>query len=100
MSCGCKPVCAVAVTAKTANQQKRTIVRFMGGEYHGEGEMTMKSSKSAYYVVRSGHKPGIYRSWEECRQQVEGYSNAEYKRFKSLDDAQHYASGNGQPKSA
>ena len=55
----------------------------------------MKSSKSAYYAVRSGHKPGIYRSWEGCRQQVEGYSNAEYKRFASLDEAEHYLNPNG-----
>src|SRR5262245_25789882 len=98
MSCGCKPDCAIATTDKTTNQEKRARVRFMGGEYHGEGVMTMKSSKSAYYAVRCGHKPGIYRSWEECRQQVEGYSNAEYKRFTSPDEAKQYLTGDVQPK--
>src|SRR5262245_27444363 len=98
MSCGCKPDCAIAATERTVNQQKRAIVRFMGGEYHGEGAVTMKSSKSAYYAVRSGHRPGIYRSWEECRQHVEGYSNAQYKRFASLDEAEHYLAGNARPK--
>jgi ribonuclease HI len=72
----------------------------MGGEYHGESVMTMKSGRSAYYAVRCGHKPGIYRSWEECRRQVEGYSNAEYKRFASMDEAGHYLTGNARPKPA
>ena len=62
--------------------------------------MTMKSSKSAYYAVRNGHKPGIYRSWEECRQQVEGYSNAEYKRFTSPDEAKQYLTGDVRPKAS
>jgi ribonuclease HI len=93
MSCACNPDCAIAATGRTANQQKRTRVRFMGGEYHGECVMTMKSSKSAFYAVRSGHKPGIYRSWEECRRHVDGYSNAEYKRFTSRGEAELYLNG-------
>jgi ribonuclease HI len=62
--------------------------------------MTMKSGKSTYYAVKSGHKPGIYRSWEECRRHVEGYSNAEYKRFANLDEAEHYLNGKARPKPA
>eukprot|EP00262_Sarcandra_glabra_P005116 TRINITY_DN16439_c0_g3_i1.p1 TRINITY_DN16439_c0_g3~~TRINITY_DN16439_c0_g3_i1.p1 ORF type:complete len:125 (-),score=7.11 TRINITY_DN16439_c0_g3_i1:163-537(-) len=29
-----------------------------------------------YYVVFIGHNPGIYRTWEECRQQVHRFKNA------------------------
>lgn len=35
----------------------------------------------AYYGVKIGRRPGIYRSWDECLKQVKGYSNAEYKKF-------------------
>ena len=40
-----------------------------------------------YYAVKEGRRPGIYLSWEECRQEVEGFSGAEYKSFGKLSDA-------------
>ncbi len=43
-----------------------------------------------YYAVRQGHKVGIFKTWEECKQSVDGYSGAEYKSFTSLVSAQEY----------
>lgn len=43
-----------------------------------------------YYAVKKGRKNGIFYSWEECRKSIEGYSSAEYKSFKSLDDAKAF----------
>lgn len=43
-----------------------------------------------YYVVRKGKAPGIYRSWEECKAQVHGFSGAEYKSFKTEAEAKDY----------
>lgn len=43
-----------------------------------------------YYAVRSGKVKGIFTNWEECRNSVEGYPNAEYKGFASLSDAEMY----------
>lgn len=43
-----------------------------------------------FYAVRKGKTPGIYKTWSECRAQVEGFSCAEYKSFKTLQDAQEY----------
>ncbi len=40
-----------------------------------------------YYVVWQGHAPGIYDTWEECKQQIEGFPNAKYKSFTSKDQA-------------
>ncbi len=40
-----------------------------------------------YYVVWQGRKPGIYKSWEECKEQVEGFSGAKYKSFETLEQA-------------
>jgi ribonuclease HI len=46
--------------------------------------------RKQYYAVRSGRKPGIYRTWEECKAQVDGYANAQYKGFTSLEEAEAY----------
>lgn len=43
-----------------------------------------------YYAVRKGRKPGIYRSWPACQDQVSGYPNAEYKAFKDQAEAEAF----------
>lgn len=43
-----------------------------------------------FYAVRNGLKPGIYRSWDECKSMVHGFPNAEYKSFLTLRDAENY----------
>jgi len=40
--------------------------------------------------VRIGREPGIYRTWEECKVQVDGYAKAQYKGFGSLEEAEAY----------
>jgi ribonuclease HI len=47
----------------------------------------MKKAKNNFYVVWVGAKPGIYRSWDECKQQVLGFSKARYKGFKTEREA-------------
>ena len=46
-----------------------------------------------YYVVRNGRKKGIYRTWDECRAQVDGFKGASYKSFKTEKEAQEFLSG-------
>lgn len=46
-----------------------------------------------YYAVRKGTVTGIFRTWEECKKNVHGYSGAEYKSFKTLEDAEAYMKG-------
>lgn len=36
-----------------------------------------------FYVVWEGRAPGIYDSWEEAREQIEGFPGAKYKSFSS-----------------
>ena len=45
---------------------------------------------SKVYAVKKGRHPGIYNSWDDCKKQVNGYSGAEFKSFKSLEDAEEY----------
>ncbi len=48
----------------------------------------MASSKKKYYVVWEGNRPGIYLTWNECREQISGYPGARYKAFKTLEAAE------------
>ena len=43
-----------------------------------------------YYAVKNGYKPGIYDTWAECKAQVDGYSNAKFKSFASLEEAKAF----------
>lgn len=43
-----------------------------------------------YYAVRKGKTPGIYDTWDECKDQVMGYSGAEYKKFNTENEAKNF----------
>ena len=45
---------------------------------------------SKFYAVRKGKKPGIYNTWDECKNQVNGFPGAEYKSFKTKSEANAY----------
>lgn len=41
-----------------------------------------------YYAVLKGRKTGVFTSWEECEEQVKGFSGALYKSFKTMREAE------------
>lgn len=43
-----------------------------------------------YYAVKKGKVPGIYYSWEDCKEQVSGFKGAVYKSFQSQEEARRY----------
>ncbi|MGL9910079.1 ribonuclease H1 domain-containing protein [Enterococcus sp. DIV0213h] len=43
-----------------------------------------------YYAVREGRKTGIFPNWNEAKKYVTGYSNAQYKSFTSIQDAEAF----------
>lgn len=43
-----------------------------------------------FYAVKKGKLPGIYRTWDEAKAQVDGFSGAEYKSFEKITDATSY----------
>ena len=45
---------------------------------------------SKYYAVRKGRKPGIYRTWDDCKSQVFKCEGAEYKSFATEAEAYAY----------
>lgn len=46
-----------------------------------------------FYAVAAGRKPGIYSTWEECKQQIDGFSGAKYKKFANQRDADAFVAG-------
>lgn len=45
------------------------------------------SKKPKFYVVWEGRQPGVYTSWAECKQQIDGYKGARYKSFATQEEA-------------
>lgn len=43
-----------------------------------------------YYAVKNGRNPGVYMTWNECKEQVNGFSNARYKSFSTLSEAKEF----------
>ncbi len=43
-----------------------------------------------YYAVKIGKEPGIYNTWDECKKQVNKFSGAIYKSFKTLEEAEKF----------
>lgn len=46
---------------------------------------------SKYYAVKKGRKPGVYRTWTDCKKQVDGFSGAIYKSFLTKEEAETFA---------
>ena len=49
-----------------------------------------KEPKEKYYAVAIGREPGIYKTWEECARNVNGYTGARFKKFESEKEALDY----------
>jgi len=45
-------------------------------------------AKKKFYVVWQGRKTGVFETWDDCKQQVEGYAQAKYKSFPNKISAQ------------
>ncbi len=62
--------------------------------------------KQKYYVVWTGRDTGIFRTWEECKANVEGYKGAKYKAFDTEAEAkaafcdEDYLSAHVKPRAA
>jgi len=41
-----------------------------------------------YYTVWRGVKPGVYNTWTEAKRQIDGYSGASYKSYKTRNEAE------------
>jgi len=48
------------------------------------------ADKKNFYAVKKGRIPGIYKTWAECKANVDGFSGATYKGFKTLEEAEEF----------
>lgn len=46
-----------------------------------------------YYAVKNGKVPGIYNTWDECKENIHGFKGAIYKKFDSEEDAINFMEG-------
>ncbi|KPI87625.1 Ribonuclease H [Leptomonas seymouri] len=46
--------------------------------------------KPSFYAVALGRQRGIYSTWDQCSEQVSGYSGATYKSFRTLAEARAF----------
>ncbi|KRN93969.1 ribonuclease H family protein [Pediococcus stilesii] len=50
-------------------------------------------AKKKFYAIKKGRKPGIYRTWDEAKQQVDGFPGAIYKSFSTESEAEQWQDG-------
>lgn len=43
-----------------------------------------------FYAVKTGKVTGIFESWGECKESIDGYPNAQYKGFNEREKAENY----------
>uniref|UniRef100_A0A8C8VMF3 Ribonuclease H1 n=1 Tax=Pelusios castaneus TaxID=367368 RepID=A0A8C8VMF3_9SAUR len=48
-----------------------------------------------FYAVRRGRRTGVYETWEECREQVNKYPAASFKKFATEEDAWSFVGSEG-----
>ena len=46
-----------------------------------------------FYAVAAGRATGVFRSWDECRRSVNGFSGASFKAFTTSEEAEAFARG-------
>lgn len=50
-------------------------------------------SQKFYYAVKVGKQPGIYNTWDECKEQVTGIKDAKFMKFKTIASAEAFVNG-------
>lgn len=50
-------------------------------------------AKNKIYAVKTGIKPGLYYSWQDCEANVKGFPNARYKSFSNMTEAVEFLNG-------
>jgi ribonuclease HI len=50
-------------------------------------------SQRFYYAVKVGNQPGIYTTWDECKEQINGIKDAKFMKFKTIASAEAFING-------
>lgn len=49
-----------------------------------------QNKKDIYYAVRVGRVPGLYKTWNECLEQIKHFPNQQFKKFMTKNEALDY----------
>lgn len=44
-----------------------------------------------YYAVYKGNKRGVFKTWDQCNESINGYNGAIFKKFYNLNEAKYFA---------
>lgn len=69
-------------------QNGHTIIK-----YYIFRRVSMGKNKKNYYAVKVGLVPGIYTSWGECQQNINGFPGAIHRGFATLEEAEAFMAG-------
>ena len=50
-------------------------------------------AKNHFYAVKVGRETGLFKSWDECKKQVDGFPGCQYKGFPTEKKALEYLNG-------
>ncbi|XP_060601646.1 ribonuclease H1-like isoform X1 [Ruditapes philippinarum] len=50
-----------------------------------------------FYAVRIGRCPGVYRTWDECKVQVDKFTKPRFKKFNTEEEARAFVKGSDHP---
>lgn len=59
----------------------------------GRRKKVKKKDKETFYAVRRGKKSGVFKTWDECKAQVNGFPAPLYRKFHNYDDALAFVKG-------
>lgn len=59
--------------------------------------ITDKIMSLPYYAVARGYMPGIFRTWSQTKDSVDGYTGRKYKKFAGREAAIRFMIDNGAP---
>ncbi|XP_045116832.1 ribonuclease H1-like isoform X1 [Portunus trituberculatus] len=57
-------------------------------------QLGIARKKMPFYAVARGNKPGIYQTWAECQESINGYARARYKKFATEAEAKEFVQEN------
>ncbi|KAF2268916.1 ribonuclease H-like protein [Lojkania enalia] len=75
---------------KNASCKKFTSYPEAEAYVKGDETVNTKSSKQKHYAVQQGRVPGVYDTWEEAKQQVDGWKPVKHKSFATRAEAEAF----------
>lgn len=82
------------VDAEVKKDEGREVATDKNDTIKGSIEVGAPQEKMPwFYAVRNGRSVGIFTDWAEASASVTGYSDARFKKFRALKDAQKFMEG-------